>query len=90
MSSLCTALRITKCSHRFTMLRFRSLAWHKNNLIIYDFFGRQSSDEFFLHECVGLQNAHIRQSMLRFRSLAWHKNNLIIYDFFCGKYLKIR
>ena len=37
MSSFCTNLRMSKCSHRFTMLRFCHLALHKNNLIIYDF-----------------------------------------------------
>ena len=50
MSSFCTNRRISKCSHRFTMLRFRYLASHKNNLIIYDFLRLQSSDELFLHE----------------------------------------
>ena len=35
------------------MLCFCRLASHKNNLIIYDFFGQWSSDKFFLHECVG-------------------------------------
>ena len=31
------------------MLRVRLLAWHKNNLIIYDFRIDDGSDEFFLH-----------------------------------------
>ena len=38
ISSFCTSLRIAKCSHRSTMLRFCNLALHKNNLIISDFF----------------------------------------------------
>ena len=37
MSSFCTSRRIAKSSHRLTMLRFRHLALHKNNLIIDDF-----------------------------------------------------
>ena len=38
-SSFCTNLRISSSSHRYTMLRTRSLASHKNNLIIDDFYG---------------------------------------------------
>ena len=37
MSSFCTSLRMSKCSHSSTMLRFCHLALHKNNLIIDDF-----------------------------------------------------
>ena len=37
MTSFCTNRRIAKCSHTPSMLRFRSLASHKNNLIIDDF-----------------------------------------------------
>ena len=29
IASFCTALRMPKCSHRSTMLRFHPLAWHK-------------------------------------------------------------
>ena len=55
MSSFCTNRRISKCSHRFTMLRFHRFASHKNNLIISDFLRLQSSDEFFLHESADIE-----------------------------------
>ena len=38
MSSFCTNLQMSRCSHRSTMLRSRHFALHKNNLIIDDFF----------------------------------------------------
>ena len=50
MCSFCTNLRIAKCSHTESMLRFCSLAWHKNNHIIYDFFTLGGADAFFLHQ----------------------------------------
>ena len=37
MSSFCTNLQMSRCSHRSTMLRSRHFALHKNNLIIDDF-----------------------------------------------------
>ena len=37
MSSFCTNRRIAKSSFTPSKLRFRYLALHKNNLIIYDF-----------------------------------------------------
>ncbi len=42
------------------MLRFCRLASHKNNLIIDDFESRIGSDESFLHERVGRQNANFQ------------------------------
>ena len=37
ISPFCTNRRIAKCSHTLSMLRFRSLASHKNHLIISNF-----------------------------------------------------
>ena len=37
IGKFCTALRLTKCSHTLSMLRFCSLTSHKNSSIIYNF-----------------------------------------------------
>ena len=73
MSSFCTSRRIAKCSHRFTMLRFRYLASHKNNLIIDDFLGWGAAADLL---------PNIAQNFLHHKQF-WVEvlNNLVIYDF---------
>ena len=41
MSSFCTNLRRAECSHRRTMLRFRSLASHNISSIISNFYDEE-------------------------------------------------
>ena len=82
IGKFCTAHRTAKCSHRFTMLRFRHLVWHKISSIIDDFFGGVLIGKF----CTAHRTAKCshRFAMLRFRYLVWHKISSIIDDFFGG------
>ena len=68
VDSFCTNLRIAKCSHRATMLRFRSLASHKNSLTICNFGWWEAFVIFFFGWCGG---------MLRFLPLRNAQNFLI-------------
>ncbi len=52
MGSFCVALRMTKCSHRLTMLRFSLLVYHKNNLIASNFFFGGFSFPFSVYKSV--------------------------------------
>ena len=70
MTSFCTSRRTPKCSHTPSMLRFRSLASHKNNLIIDDFCFLKGSDWWILHHPAINRSSHT-PSMLRGDFLVW-------------------
>ena len=78
MSSFCTNLRMSKCSHRFTMLRFCRLSLAQNSLNHLRFFSRS---DWLIAQTVSTRNAHIGLLYCAFATWLCTKNNIIIYDF---------